>query len=59
MMLKKALDLLRTLGWDIVDFIYSMIDRLFDVLKRLNALDIVNSISEQNAFSKLYTGIFA
>ena len=30
-MLNKALDLLRTLGWYIVDFIYSLIDSLFDV----------------------------
>jgi hypothetical protein len=55
----KALDLLRTLGWTIVNFIYSMIDGLFDILKEINALDIVNSISEQNAFQKLYSGIFA
>lgn len=58
-MLMKALDLLRTLGWTIVNFIYSMIDGLFDILKEINALDIVNSISEQNAFQKLYSGIFA
>ena len=58
-MLMKALDLLRTLGWGIVDFIYSMIDGLFDILKEINALDIVNSISDQNSFQKLYSGIFA
>ena len=44
-MLMKALDLLRTLGWGIVDFIYSLIDSLFDILKEINALDIVNSVS--------------
>ena len=58
-MLMKALDLLRTLGWAIVNFIYSMIDGLFDILKEINALDIVNAISDQNAFQKLYSGIFA
>ena len=32
-MLNKALDLLRTLGWAIINFIYSLIDSLFDILK--------------------------
>lgn len=58
-MLNKALDLLRTLGWAIVNFIYSLIDSLFDILKEINALDIVNSISGESMFQKLYTGILA
>ena len=58
-MLNKALDLLRTLGWAIVDFIYSLIDSLFDILKEINALDIVNSISNKSMFRRLYSGIFA
>jgi hypothetical protein len=58
-MLNKALDLLRTLGWAIVDFIYSLIDSLFDILKEINALDIVNSISNESMFRRLYSGIFA
>lgn len=58
-MLNKALDLLRTLGWAIVNFIYSLIDSLFDILKEINALDIVNSISNESIFRKLYSGIFA
>lgn len=58
-MLNKALDLLRTLGWAIVNFIYSLIDSLFDILKEINALDIVNSISNESMFRKLYSGIFA
>ena len=36
-MLLKALDLLRRLGWGIINFIYNLIDTLFDVLKSLNA----------------------
>ena len=55
-MLNKALDLLRTLGWAIVNFIYSLIDSLFDILKEINALDIVNSISNESMFRKLYSG---
>ena len=58
-MLNKALDLLRTLGWAIINFIYSLIDSLFDILKEINALDIVNSISNESMFRRLYTGIFA
>ena len=54
-MLNKALDLLRTLGWSIVNFIYSLIDSLFDILKEINALDIVNSVSGESMFQKLHT----
>jgi hypothetical protein len=49
-MLLKALDLLRTLGWGIIHFIYSLIDSLFDILKGLNAFDIINSVSGDNNF---------
>ena len=31
-MLLKALDLLRTLGWALIHFIYNLIDGLFDIL---------------------------
>ena len=58
-MLKKALDLLRILGWSVMDFIYSLIDSLFDILKEINALDIVNSVSNESMFKKMYSGIFA
>ncbi len=58
-MLMKALDLLRTLGWSVVNFIYSLIDSLFNILKEINAFDIVNSISNESMFTKLYTGIMA
>lgn len=58
-MIMKALDLLRTLGWGIVDFLYSLIDSLFDILKEINALDIVSSLSNESMFRSLYTGIMA
>ena len=45
-MLLKALDLLRTLGWYVVHFIYDLIDSLFDILKGLNSFDIISSISD-------------
>ena len=56
-MLMKALDLLRTIGWAIVHFIYSLIDSLYDIIKEINALDIVSSVSGDSIFKKLYTGI--
>ena len=37
----KALDLLRTLGWALIHFIFQLIDSLFDILKGLNAYDII------------------
>ena len=46
-MLMKALDLLRILGWSLVNFIFSLIDTLFNILKEINAFDIVNSISNK------------
>lgn len=58
-MLLKALDLLRTLGWGIINFIYSLIDSLFDILKEINALDIVNSMSDESMFKNFYTGVIA
>ena len=54
-----ALDLLRTLGWGIVDFIFSSIDLLFKVLQEINAFDIIDSISNENMFIKFYTAIIA
>ena len=46
-----ALDLLRILGWGLVNFIYSIIDTLFEILKSLNAFDIISSVSNNNTFS--------
>ena len=55
----KALDLLRTLGWGIVHFIYTMIDSLFDILKSLNAYNIIDSIAGNKAFATFHKGIIA
>ena len=32
-MLLKALDLLRTIGWGVISFIFSLIDSLFEIIK--------------------------
>lgn len=58
-MLLKALDLLRTLGWALISFIYSLIDSLFDILKGLNAFDIINSVSGDNNFVTFQKGVIA
>src|SRR5574344_2352595 len=58
-MLLKALDLLRTLGWGVIHFIYDLIDSLFDILKGLNAFDIINSVSGDNNFVTFQKGVIA
>lgn len=58
-MLLKALDLLRTLGWGIIHFIYSLIDSLFDILRGSNAFDIINSVSGDNNFITFQKSIIA
>ena len=55
----SALDLLRRLGWAIVNFIYNLIDTLFNILKELNLYDIVDSVSENTIFFFFFTGIIA
>ena len=56
-MLLKALDLLRTLAWGLIHFIFSLIDSLFEILKGLNAFDIINSVSGDNNFITFQKGI--
>lgn len=58
-MLLKALDLLRRLGWGIIDFIYNLIDTLFEVLKSLNAYNIIDSVADNSMFSNFHKGIIA
>ncbi len=58
-MLLKALDFIRTLGWGIISFIYDLIDTLFDILKQLNAYNIIDSVAENSMFSNFHKGIIA
>lgn len=55
----SALDLLRRLGWGVIDFIYNLIDTLFNVLKELNLYDIVDSVASNSIFSNFHSGIIA
>lgn len=56
-MMLKVFDLLRSLGWYLVSFIYNLIDNLLQIIKKLNAFDIINSISNNKTFKGFYTGI--
>jgi len=58
-MILKALDLLRRLGWAVIDLIYTLIDTLFDIIKEINLYDIVDSVSNNTIFSNFHTGIIA
>ena len=58
-MLLKALDLLRTLGWALINFIFSLIDSIFDVLREMNGYDIIDSVAENSMFSNFHKGIIA
>ena len=55
----SALDLLRTLGWGIISFIYSLIDIVFEILKQLNLYDIISSVADNTSFSNFHTGVLA
>lgn len=54
-----ALDLLRRLGWAVIDFIYNLIETLFSIIKELNLYDIVDSVSNNSIFSNFHSGIIA
>ena len=56
-MMTKVFDLLRSLGWYIVSFIYDLIDGLLQIIKELNAFDIINSLSNNKTFQTFYTGL--
>ena len=58
-MMTKVFDLLRSLGWYLVHFIYDLIDGLLQIIKKLNAFDIINSLSNNQTFRSFYTGAMA
>lgn len=58
-MMMKVFDLLRTLGWYIIKFIYDLIEGLLSIIKELNAFDIIDSLSNNKVFRSFYSGIMA
>jgi hypothetical protein len=57
--LLKALDLLRTLGWALINFIFSLIDSIFEVLREMNGYNIIDSVADNSMFSNFHAGIIA
>ena len=55
----NATDFIRGIGWGIVNFIYKLIDTVFDILKEINVYDITESVSSNSIFSNIHTGIIA
>lgn len=53
----KAYDFIRTIGWYVVDFIYTMIDTLFDILKEVNAYNLIDAISDNKIFRNFHSDI--
>ena len=58
-MMTKVFDLLRSLGWYLIKFIYDVIDALLSIIKKLNAFDIISSLSNNQAFRTFYSGVMA
>ena len=51
-MMTRVFDLLRSLGWYLIKFIYDLIDALLSIIKKLNAFDIISSLSNNQTFIK-------
>jgi len=58
-MLTKVLDFFKSILWYIVHFIYDLIDNLLEIIKKINSFDIINSLSNNQVFKNLYTGVIA
>ncbi|HPE14348.1 MAG TPA: hypothetical protein PLT65_00720 [Bacilli bacterium] len=56
-MILKVFDVLRSLGWYIIDFVYNLIDSLLKIIRELNCFDIINSISNNDIFVAFYRGV--
>lgn len=56
-MLLKALDLLRTLGWGIISFIYSLIDSLLEIINKMNTFNIIDTLAQNTIFKNLHSGV--
>lgn len=56
-MLDKAIDFIRYLGWSILDFIYGLVDTIFDVLNSINTYNIIDTIADNNLFKSFHSGV--
>lgn len=58
-MLTKVFDFLRSILWYLVDFVYNLMDSLLQIIKQLNAFDIIDSLSNNTVFQSFFKGIMA
>ena len=56
-MLDKAIDFLRYLGWSLLDFIYDLVDTIFEVLNSINTYNIIDTIANNKMFNNFHSGI--
>ena len=56
-MILKALDLLRELGWGFISLIFNLIDAIYEIISKINELDIVGTMANNTIFSNFYTNI--
>lgn len=56
-MILKALDLLRELGWGIIALIYNFIDAIYDIIGKINEIDIVGTMANNTTFSNFYNAV--
>jgi len=53
----KALDLLRELGYGLISLIFNFIDTIYDIISKINELDIIGTMAENKIFSNFYSSI--
>ena len=54
-MILKALDLLRELGWGFISLIFNLIDAIYEIISKINELDIVGTMANNTIFSNFNT----
>lgn len=56
-MILIALDFLREIGWGIIWLIYFLIDCIYDIISKINELDIVGTMAQNDIFSKFHSAV--
>lgn len=56
-MILKALDLLRELGYGVISLIFNFINTIYDIISKINELDIIGTMAENKVFSNFYNSV--
>lgn len=56
-MIQMAIDFLRNIGWGIVSLIYNLIDTIYNIIIKINELDIIGTLANNSLFSNIYSAI--